>query len=71
MSGSERKEAWLKRRGDLLARSGRPKEALQSYQDAMAAVGMLPEWLRADPTITRLSAELSQRIAHTSKLSPP
>lgn len=71
MSGSERKEAWLKRRGDLLAKSGRPKEALQSYHDAMAAISRLPGWLRADPTLTQLSAELSQLISQTSQLSSP
>ena len=71
MSGSERKEGWLKRRGDLFAKLGRPKEALQSYQDSKAAVDRLPEWLRADPTITRLTAELSRLIAQTSQLLPP
>lgn len=55
---SERKETWLKRRGDLLSRIGRAAEARAAYTAALAAVEALPEWLRASPDTARLALEL-------------
>lgn len=55
---SERKETWLKRRGDLLSRAGRAAEARAAYTAALAAVDALPEWLRASPDTARLALEL-------------
>lgn len=55
---SERKETWLKRRGDLLSRAGRAAEARAAYASALAAVDALPAWLRASPDTARLTLEL-------------
>ncbi len=55
---SERKEIWLKRRGDLLLRTGRASEARAAYAAALDAIATLPDWLRESPESARLSAEL-------------
>ena len=57
---SERKESWLKRRGDLLFRAGRSSEARASYLAALAAIHALPDWLRASPDTKQLAAELTR-----------
>lgn len=54
----ERKEGWLRRRGDLLARHGRTDEARRAYAAALAAAEALPDWLRASPETRRLISEL-------------
>jgi tetratricopeptide (TPR) repeat protein len=59
---SERKEMWLKRRGDLLARVGRTTEARAAYAAALAAIAALPDWLRESPDTTRLTAELTRSV---------
>ena len=63
---SERKEPWLKRRGDLLLRSGRNADARASYVSALAAINALPEWLRASPDTKKLAAELTRLVASNS-----
>lgn len=55
---SERKESWLKRRGDLFARAGRPREARASYGEALARISDLPDWLRVSPEVKQLADEL-------------
>lgn len=55
---AERPEAWLKARGDLLARAGRAADAQQSYAAARTALARLPAWLRESPDVLALSAEL-------------
>lgn len=55
---SERQEAWLKRRGDVLARAGRAAEAREAYRAALTAIAALPEWLRNSPATRQLIAEL-------------
>jgi tetratricopeptide (TPR) repeat protein len=57
---SERKEQWLKRRGDLLVRAGRMREARAAYEAALAAIGALPAWLRESPDTAQLAAELTR-----------
>lgn len=64
---SERREIWLKRRGDLLTRAGRDDEARATYAAALAAVQSLPEWLRDSPDSLALAAEL----ARLATLHPP
>jgi tetratricopeptide (TPR) repeat protein len=59
---SERKETWLKRQGDLLARAGRAREARRSYTSALAAIAALPAWLRESPDILQLTAELTRLV---------
>lgn len=55
---SERKEIWLKRRGDLLARAGRAAEARAAYAAARAEIAALPEWLRASADTRELLSQL-------------
>ncbi len=63
---SERREVWLKRRGDLLARAGRAAPARAAYLDALAAIASLPDWLRDSPETHRLAAELRLLTAPSS-----
>lgn len=63
---SERQEAWLKRRGDLLARAGRAAEARAAYSAAIAAIAALPSWLRDSPDTARLAAELAKLVSTLS-----
>jgi len=62
---SERRESWLKRRGDLLARAHRDREAHAAYVAALAAIAALPDWLRDSPDTLRLAEELT-RLTRTS-----
>jgi tetratricopeptide (TPR) repeat protein len=55
---SERKESWLKRRGDLYARAGRGREARDSYREALTRITDLPDWLRTSPEVKQLADEL-------------
>ncbi|MEY4938987.1 MAG: hypothetical protein RIQ93_722 [Verrucomicrobiota bacterium] len=57
---SERKESWLKRRGDLLARVGLKREAREAYVAALAAIAALPSWLRESPDLAHLATELNR-----------
>lgn len=63
---SERKENWLKRRGDLLVRAGRPRDAIAAYTSALAAIADLPPWLRESPDTTVLAAELTRLTSSRS-----
>jgi tetratricopeptide (TPR) repeat protein len=65
-AGSERTEAWLKRRGDLLMRAGRMREARQAYAEALAAIAALPAWLRESPATAQLVAELTPLVTSSS-----
>ena len=64
-SASERRELWLKRRGDILVSAGRQAEARATYVAAQTAIAALPAWLAASPDTVRLSTELT-RLATTS-----
>jgi tetratricopeptide (TPR) repeat protein len=68
---SERKESWLRRRGDLLARAGRDREARAAYAAALEAIAALPDWLRTSPGTARLAAELAPLAAPASRFFPP
>lgn len=62
-AASQRREPWLKRRGDLLTAVGRPVEAHAAYRAALAAIASLPAWLQNSPDTARLSAELTRLTA--------
>jgi predicted Zn-dependent protease len=68
-ANSERKETWLKRRGDVLSLVGRDEEASAAYQAALAAVAALPEWLRNSPDTLRLATELARLTASSLSAS--
>lgn len=57
---TERPEVWLKRRGDILARAGRTREADAAYAAARTAIDALPDWLRDSPDTRRLATELTR-----------
>jgi tetratricopeptide (TPR) repeat protein len=63
---SERKEIWLKRRGDVLARAGRTSDARAAYAEAVAAILALPGWLQQSPDTARLLGELRQLTSANS-----
>lgn len=63
---SERREIWLKRRGDILAAVGRTREAAAAYVAARAALATLPAWLRESPETANLSTELERLTSHQS-----
>lgn len=58
----ERKEIWLKRRGDVLAQAGRTTEARQSYAAAGDAIKALPGWLRDSPGTAQLAREIETLV---------
>ncbi|MEO7412162.1 MAG: tetratricopeptide repeat protein [Opitutaceae bacterium] len=62
---AERKEVFLKRRGDLFALAGRATEARGAYLQALASLEALPNWLRDSAESTRLLLEL-KRLAHST-----
>ncbi len=64
-AAAERRELWLKRRGDILAAAGRTVEARTAYTAALAALHTLPVWLLQSPDTLHLSAELSRLAATT------
>jgi tetratricopeptide (TPR) repeat protein len=57
---TERKDIWLKRRGDILSRAGRAHEADAAYAAALEAIAALPVWLRESPDTQRLTTELTR-----------
>jgi tetratricopeptide (TPR) repeat protein len=63
---TERKETWLKRRGDLLTRAGRIHDARATYRSALTAIHNLPDWLAASPETQQLLAELTHLTASRS-----
>lgn len=69
-AGAERKENWLRRRGDVLLRAGREKEARAAYAAALAALAALPDWLRDSPESLNLAKELAT-LSHSAPSSPP
>ena len=69
-AAAERKEAWLRRRGDVLLRAGRAKEAREAYGAALAALAALPDWLRESPESVNLAKELAT-LSHPAPSSPP
>ncbi len=69
-ANAERREGWLKRRGDILNRAQRPAEARAAYAAAMAELERLPAWLRQSPDAIRLAAQLQQRLNSPSPDQP-
>ena len=65
---ASRQETWLARRGAVLARAGRVRDARVSYQAALDAANRLPAWTRqtraTQQLITGIRAEL-ERLQHS------
>lgn len=67
---AERKETWLRRRGDLLRRAGRDAEARGAYSAALQAIASLPAWLSESPELENLAKELATLSAPRPSSSP-
>lgn len=69
-ASAERREGWLKRRGDILRRAHRTSEAHAAYSEAMSDLARLPAWLRESPDAIRLAAQLQELLNLTSSTKP-
>ena len=58
-----RKETWFARRGDILARAGKAREARQSYEASLAAIRQLPAILQQSPPLLKLASEVQAAVA--------
>jgi len=59
---SPRKETWLVRRGEILQLAGRPDEARQAYQSALAALQTLPPTRRFVPAMQELEKRIKREL---------
>ncbi len=64
---AERKEIWLRRRGDILVAAGRIGAARDAYAAALREVTALPDWLRTAPSISVLETELRRSLKTLSR----
>jgi predicted Zn-dependent protease len=60
-ASSPRKEAWLERRGDILAAAGRDEEAVQAYRSAQEALSALPAMRRQTKAMVELEGRLRSK----------
>lgn len=60
---SPRKEAWLARRGEILAQAGRAAEARLAYEQALAAMESFPPRHRKTRATTKLEAQVRSALA--------
>ncbi len=58
MAPAPRKETWHKRRGEILLRAGRAKDARDAFEAGLAAIATLPETVRHVPATLTLEKEL-------------
>jgi tetratricopeptide (TPR) repeat protein len=63
---SPRKEQWLARRGEILARAGRRAEAKEAFAAALAAIGSLKGSQRGVRATAELEARLRAALAEAS-----
>src|SRR5690606_28082581 len=61
-----RKERWLFRRGKILVAAGRPADARKAFQEALAAISVLPWRLQQGHPMVKLKAEIQQALAGLS-----
>ena len=67
---SPRKERWLARRGEILARAGRPDEARAAYEAALAAIGNLPPRRRAADAVGALEGDVRAALGRLAPVAP-
>lgn len=58
MENMPRRERWLVRRGDILVKAGRAKEAIASYREALSAIEDLPERYRDTVPMEKLASDI-------------
>jgi predicted negative regulator of RcsB-dependent stress response len=68
---SARKETWLKRRGEILIQAGRPQEAREAFQQALAALRSLPPSRRNVPAMMEMEQALLSRLSSANTTSKP
>lgn len=59
---SPRKETWQVRRGEILRQAGRPAEARQAYQAALASLQTLPPTRRFVPAMQELEKRIKREL---------
>jgi tetratricopeptide (TPR) repeat protein len=63
---SDRKEAWLARRGEILEQAGRPAAAREAYEAARRVMAALPQHLRDHQATAELQARVQAGVARLS-----
>jgi len=74
LDAARRKEPWLARRAELLARAGRCDEAAASYRAALDQIGALPEHIRRTAATEAMRLEIERALAELDAaptLRPP
>jgi tetratricopeptide (TPR) repeat protein len=63
-----RKESWWAQKGDLLAQSERPAEALKAYEEAIKSLAILPPRLQQTPASVALKQRVNEAISRIKKM---
>lgn len=71
MDHSPRRETWLVRRGDILVKAGRIREAVEAYRAALAAIDELPNRYRETVPMEKLARDATTALARIQTLPPP
>lgn len=66
---SPRKEDWLARRGEILLNAGKPAEARNAYQAALASISILPWRLQQGPSMRDLQLRIRNALGGLDSLS--
>jgi len=64
---SARKERWLARRGEILAKAGRIGEARSAYNSVLTAISVLPWRIQQSPPMQDLAAQIQCALAHLAE----
>jgi len=67
-AGSDRKEKWLARRGEILVQANRSEDAKSAFSEALTAIESLPPRLRTAPAMAELKSRITNAI--TAELLP-
>jgi predicted negative regulator of RcsB-dependent stress response len=63
---ANRKEAWMARRGDILAEAGRGEEAKAAYRNALETISALPPRARDNGATVDLEASVRRKLADSA-----
>lgn len=66
-AGAARQEAWLERRGDVLASAGRSEQARQAWAEALQALDALPVRLAGTDAMKELRKRLDAKLAFSTR----
>jgi tetratricopeptide (TPR) repeat protein len=69
LSQARRKESWLLRKGDLLKEAGRPAEATEAYQSALASISELSESRQMLKSVVSMKSYADEQISELKNLS--